>query len=509
MDNIVDNSRTIKFIEELGTNSEASVLKLKSSKIGVYISYSWYNTQNGIIMLEFLIDILIRMFTTIIIEIEGMQIQEPGIHLYSLAQRAKSINRNIFIGSIDVCSASIMIGNSKKNKKCDIYISSNGWESYTGFEMIDINAENSSTNPIGAALSAAMGAAEIFKYVLRDEFKSANKKLKFNYTHLSAFDYSVNSRGTENPDLPEYINIGETTLIGAGAVGMAFVSVLKYLNVAGELVVVDNDKVDASNLDRYMGIYADSINVYKTDVVKNTLSHVHGLNITGINNKYQQYAENFGRFIDIAICTVDNDEARQELQSDLPRLILNGATDQSTFSISRHDFLHEACLGCVYPIEKNKFINEERFSRMLGIPVGNFTYRYENNVPLAEGDIERIKKHINSQEVNLSLKVGMTLRDFLADRDICGRIRLPGNYQIHGTIGFVSAMPGILLAGELIKERYFKKNVLNNLFHVNTLVGPSKNSLQLRHKIKECSSYCYDPIMVGVYKDKYKSSNNV
>ena len=79
------------------------------------------------------------------------------------------------------------------------------------------------------------------------------------------------------------------------------------------------------------------------------------------------------------------------MQSDLPRLILNGATDQSTFSISRHDFLHEACLGCVYPIEKNKFINEERFSRMLGIPVGNFTYRYENNVPLAEGDIERIK----------------------------------------------------------------------------------------------------------------------
>ena len=57
-----------------------------------------------------------------------MQIQEPGIHLYSLAQRAKSINRNIFIGSIDVCSASIMIGNSKKIK-CDIYISSNGWES--------------------------------------------------------------------------------------------------------------------------------------------------------------------------------------------------------------------------------------------------------------------------------------------------------------------------------------------------------------------------------------------
>ena len=30
MDNIVDNSRTIKFIEELGTNSEASVLKLKA-----------------------------------------------------------------------------------------------------------------------------------------------------------------------------------------------------------------------------------------------------------------------------------------------------------------------------------------------------------------------------------------------------------------------------------------------------------------------------------------------
>lgn len=501
---IVDNSRTVKLIGELGANAQVSVEKMQKSVIGIYISSNWYNSINGKIALEFLVDMLIRMFNTIVIEVEGISV--PDFYLDTLIQKAKSINKNIDLDNTDMCNISIMIGNDYKQKRCHTYISCNGWEAYSGNEMVEIKAEDSLANPIGACLSSAFGATEIFKFILREELESANKKLNFKNNKFSALTYDY-SNSCRNPCLPAHINIGETLLIGAGAVGMALISVLRHLNIGGNLTIIDKDIIDASNVDRYIGVYADNINKYKTSVAKAKLSHLQDLSVIEINSKYQQYVENFGRVIDLAICTVDNDETRQELQSDLPRILLNGVTGQSTFSVSRHDFINDGCLGCLYPIEKDKFVNEEKYSRALGIPVGDFTYRYENNIPLTQADIDKLIKYINNQEINHTLKAGMTLREFLANRDICGRLNIPGDSQIHGAIGFVSAVPGILLAAELVKEIYFKNHVLNNLFHSDTLIGPSNHSLQLRKKVSECSSYCYDPIMQQVYKSKYTESD--
>lgn len=499
---IIDISRTLKLIEELGANAQVSVQKMQKSVIGIYISSCWYNSINGKIALEFLVDILIRMFSIIVIEVEGINPLKPDFYLFNLIHKANSINKNITLDNTDMCDISIMIGNDNKQKKCHIYISSDGWEAYSGYKMVEIKAEDTKVNPIGASLSSAFGAAEIFKCILKEELEAANKKLKFMDIKFSAFTYDSGDC-SRNPSLPDDINIGETLLVGAGAVGMAFISVLGHMNIRGNLTIIDHDIVDASNLDRYIGVYADSINKQKTSVSKATLSHLQNLNITEINSKYQQYVESFGRVIDIAICTVDNDETRQELQCDLPRILLNGVTGQSTFSVSRHDFINDGCLGCLYPIEKDKFVNEEKYSHALGIPVGDFTYRYENNIPLTQTDIEKLIKYINTPEIKITLKAGITLREFLADREICGRFNILGDSQIQGTIGFVSAIPGILLAAELMKERYFKDYVLNNLFHSDTLAGPGNHSLQLRRKVNECSSYCYDPIMSELYKSKY------
>lgn len=506
MNNIIDNSRTVKLIEELGANAQVSVDKMQKAVIGIYISIDWYNSINGKIALGYLVDILMRMFNTIIIEVDGINV--PDLHLATLMKKAESMKKNIILGNTNVSTISIMIGNDYKQKQCHIYISCNGWEAYSGYEMIKIKAEESLVNPIGACLSSAFGAAEVFKCILKEELESANKKLDFKNNRFSAYTYdhinSCRSPG-ENPALPEYINIGETLLVGAGAVGMAFISILRYLdNIGGNLTIIDNEIIDASNLDRYIGVYADSIDKYKTNVAKASLSHLQDLSIIEINSKYQQYVESFGRVIDLAICTVDNDETRQELQCDLPRILLNGVTGQSTFTVSHHDFINDGCLGCLYPIEKDKFVNEEKYSQALGIPVGNFTYSYENNIPLTQTDIDKLIKYLKNPEINSTLKAGITLREFLSNHEICGRLNIPGSTQIQGTIGFVSAVPGILLAAELIKERYYKNYVLNNSFHSDTLASPSNHSLQLRKKVSECSSYCYDPIMQQVYKGKYR-----
>lgn len=505
MNYILDNSRTVKLLEELGANAQASVDKMQEAVIGIYISIDWYNSVNGKIALEFLVDILMRMFNKIVIEVDGIDV--PDSYLATLIQKAESIKKNIFLGDVNVTTISIMIGDDNKLKNCNIYISCDGWEAYSGYEMIKIKANDSLVNPIGACLSSAFGAAEVFKCILKEELKSANKKLDFKNNRFSAYTYDhincCQSSG-ENPVLPTVIDIGETLLIGAGAVGMAFISVLGYLNnIRGALTIIDNDIIDESNLDRYIGVYIESIGKYKTTVAKNSLSHLKDLSVIEINSRYNQYVESFGRLIDVAICTVDNDETRQELQCDLPRILLNGVTGQSSFTVSHHDFINSACLGCLYPIERDKFVNEEKYSRALGIPVGNFTYMYENNIPLQQADIDKLINYLKNPQINSRLKAGITLREFLSNPEVCGRLYIPGEKQIQGTIGFVSAVPGILLAAELIKEKYFNDYVLQNTFHSDTLTNPSKYSLQLRKKFSECSSYCYDPIMHHVYKSKY------
>ncbi|MEI7463166.1 MAG: ThiF family adenylyltransferase, partial [Candidatus Taylorbacteria bacterium] len=322
-------------------------------------------------------------------------------------------------------------------------------------------------NPIGAAMAAALGSAEVFKYVLKDELNKIGRKIDFKTLRFSCFSFIANEEKAENPALPDLIDIGDVKMIGAGAVGMAFVAVLKYLKISGSLTVIDNDIVDNSNLDRYLGVYNESIGKYKTHIVKEVLNHIEGLNVICNSNNYQHYVETYGRNMDVAICSVDNDDARQELQCDLPRIILNGATGGSTFSVSRHDFLNYACLGCLYPTDQEKFKNEEKFAQMLGVPVGVFTHKYENNIILNEFEIEKIKQYIDIPERLLNNNKGITLRSLLGDSEVCGRFKLPNDIGISGAIAFVSAMPGLLLAGELIKERYFKLDVLKNAFHVN------------------------------------------
>ena len=502
--NLIDNSRTAKFSEEIGLDPDLILKKILSTKIGIKISPKYLETKNGQVILEFLIDIHFRMFTEIVIDVGELNF---NIHkdLDKLITNSKLFNRKINIGSIEECDVKLLIGEKVKDEKYHFYISSNGWLSYVSpIEPAAIEI-NYLCNPIGAAMAAALGSAEVFKYVLKDELNKIGRKIDFKTLRFSCFSFIANEEKAENPALPDLIDIGDVKMIGAGAVGMAFVAVLKYLKISGSLTVIDNDIVDNSNLDRYLGVYNESIGKYKTHIVKEVLNHIEGLNVICNSNKYQNYVETYGRNMDVAICSVDNDDARQELQCDLPRIILNGATGGSTFSVSRHDFLNYACLGCLYPTDQEKFKNEEKFAQMLGVPVGVFTHKYENNIILNEFEIEKIKQYIDIPERLLNNNKGITLRSLLGDSEVCGRFKLPNDIGISGAIAFVSAMPGLLLAGELIKERYFKLDVLKNAFHVNSLYGPSKNSGILRTKVneKECSCYCSNPIMIELYNRKY------
>jgi len=55
---------------------------------------------------------------------------------------------------------------------------------------------------------------------------------------------------------------------------------------------------------------------------------------------------------DRVVLCVDNVVSRYAVQSDLPRLLLNAGTNAYSFQASRHDFLNEACLACLYPPRK-------------------------------------------------------------------------------------------------------------------------------------------------------------
>lgn len=501
---IVDNSRTMKFAEELGLDSSFIINKLIHVRVGIAISSNYYVTNNGRITLEILLDIISRMYTDIVIEIDHDN-QVSYEDLEYLINRINSIGRNISYGNIDITNIRILIGDNFCNKKFHFYISSNGWEAYVSPVESDAKTLNNLNNPIGAAMAAALGATEIFKYALKDEFDKIGRTLIFKPLRFSCFSYLSNEELKDNPELPKEIHIDEITMIGAGAVGMAFISVLQHLNLFGTITVIDNDIVDSSNLDRYLGVYKDDLGNYKTHIICNRLKHLKNVKVMCHSGRYQRFTETYGRKIDIAICTVDNDDTRQELQCDLPRIILNGATGASTYSVSRHNFLDDACLGCLYPIDPSKFLNEEKFAKMLGIPVGDFSHKYDNSIPLNNIEIQVISQHINIPERIINQSKDVTLRDILTDHEVCGRYKLPNSTDIAGAVGFVSAIPGILLVGEVLKEKYFKSSVLRNTFHVDSLYGTSKHSYTLRTKLPkgECSCYCRDDIMIEIYKSKY------
>jgi molybdopterin/thiamine biosynthesis adenylyltransferase len=498
--NLGFHNENIKFLDHIGM---ADVTELTNKKIALKLNLNFKDNINAQNIYILCANLLARLFINIdfiIPESTQLVINESNINI-PLSEYVLSLVKNIFKdGNYNFYTKSISnkydgiltIGNCNKSNVYETCIISNGWNIY--INKNNINSFN--INPIGACAAACFGVSELFKKVMRTNSKPINE-MEFS---LLNYNYEV---PLFNPELPESIDIGEVTLIGAGAIGSSFIYSLNCLkNVKGRLNVVDNDKYTESNLNRYIISNNSTIDLPKVNNVENLLMQHTDIDIKKFFMNYDEFKKT-NRKVDTIITAVDKRITRYNIQGDLPKLIIDSSTTNTYIDLHRVDFgSGGACLGCLYEPDEQDELQYNYISERTGISLERVKLLYDTNQGLNEDDISIASQKINK---DLSFYINQPI-DTLYSHVYCGSAIIENaknSDPIVAPISFISALAGTFVTSELIKARYFPEYVIKNHFCINTFSSPNPSLHKYINSDKNCK-YCGNKDFIDAYKEKWE-----
>jgi molybdopterin/thiamine biosynthesis adenylyltransferase len=413
--------------------------------------------------------------------------------------------------SNDYWDAALCIGPSKNELKNAISIASDGWVAYVSTNKLS-TCFTEKSNPIGAYTAACIGGMEVFKKVfLKKSNLIAPEKEPFDVRWrlrfiegliaFSAFDYRVHVNHPRNPPLPSCIDLGDLCMAGLGAGGGAAAYALASLHgLQGRLRLIDPDEVKAGNMNRYLyALDADSIqNAAKVHVVKGLFRRFERLDLQEYACSYQELkeSEKIGTK-DVLISTVDTKETRRSIQWDMPRVILDAAVVSTEFYVRRVDIGRSPCLLCTHKADKVERPVEEVLSEVASLNPKEIIRLRSTNALFTQEHINQMRK--SSEMHGFALP---SVSDHFSDWLIrhCGELASPaGRERI--PLPFATILAGILIAGEVIKDRHFPNDSIQNFYSYDMINVPHNGPIQLK-PVTGCI-FCSFPKTKEMYAKKY------
>ena len=352
----------------------------------------------------------------------------------------------------------------------------------------------------GFLYAACMGAAQVLLHVLNGISAPYRPMVPFSFSLLDLLP-----SGAEI-ETPRIITIPETHLVGVGAVGSAAIYALGHLEeLRGALHLIDNEKVDETNLNRYVLMRRRDIGCWKVDVGSEALARS-AIEPVLFRGAFSSYVERHGSAVNLLLSPVDSPEGRRGLATELPRRVINAATGGTTVTVSTHGFNDgKACLHCLYPVAPNSESREDIMAADMGLPVELVRELVRTNAPVGEQLVAQIEAHRGVEQGRWADKAEAPVDSFYV-RAVCGdaTLSLPGA-NVVAPLSFISASAGILLAVELVKAAnpQLRRWALDNYFRVDTLKHPNPAFRQLRPQDPSGTCICRDPDYVEIYSEKY------
>lgn len=307
----------------------------------------------------------------------------------------------------------------------------------------------SDANSVGASVAAGLAAAEIFKRLIADlPLRPGLRVVPVERLVFSAYDYGLAAGA--NPPLPAAIDVDGVVVVGLGGIGSAFVAAAASLpGLAGSLTLVDKDELDATNLNRHLVARPGDMGP-KVALCRRALA---------FHPDVDARAEWFDEFVaargdrhELVVVGVDHDRVRRAIQASRPRLILNAGTSESaSFQVTRHDYLTGACLACIARDDLRDRPVERELARQLGLELET-VLRFQASGEPVPAALLRVAGALSEIEVT---RLGdRPLAEI--QRRVCAEVPLgTGREEAAVSISFLSALPGFLLLGEVIKERSY------------------------------------------------------
>lgn len=462
----------------------------------------------GSVSLDLAISLLSRLYPKI--KISDLTNENQEI-VEKLTEKASAINSSIEITQ-ETPTISLVIGSTKldnDNLRKIIYVGSDRWIAKLSTEN-PVGSGNSNL-PFAAGASVCIGVSNVFRFIFNKliddcEFDNDVKLSLINLTQTDEF---------EKNDIDQ-IDIDKIILVGFGAIGNGFVWALSNTpNIKGRFTIIDHEKIELSNLQRYCLAEEKHIGMSKVNIAENLFRDTE-IELNTFESKWAEYLNLNGNWKNELVCVgVDSAKDRIAIQSSLPKTILNAYTENNLIGITRHsNFVESACLSCGFIPEQKvkdyslivadnlKIPSQERLIR---------EYLY-NNIPVDRKIIELVAK-ANSVEIKELLQYeGQNINIFYSTV-VCGGYLLSKSnsngeaIDIEAPLAFQSALAGILLASELIisklelRSTEFKNHTqLYPLFPIKRDINPNNHTME-RDKTSRC--ICDDEDFKKAYVNKW------
>lgn len=385
-----------------------------------------------------------------------------------------------------------------------VYVGSDAWLAKVGSS--GPFGSGASSNPCGAAAAASIGVANMFRLVFADLLPTSSPDV------FAEVDVLHSRIGSLSSVLPECgVDLGETHLVGLGAIGRAAAWTLSQVpGLHGRLVLVDHETIEHSNLQRY--VFATQRDQRRSRLKVEAAAEMFtqpGLRVIQQPYRWGDYLRQRGDCVLQRVATaLDTAVDRIAVQAALPRRVLNAWTQPGDLGTSRHDFIEGACLACLYLPNGEVPSLSQSIAHTIRLPEMEVRAVLEVDGPVTGELLERICMATGVERSDFRDLVGLPLRVFY-QKAVCGTKLFPAAVggdrgEMAVPMAFQSALAGVLLAvdiladaGDLRSGRIMPVTSIDLMKRVPSLLTqPSA-----KHPSGRC--ICQDPVYVRVYGEKY------
>jgi hypothetical protein len=203
-----------------------------------------------------------------------------------------------------------------------------------------------------AALAAALGVADVFKRAIRHPRQEWMGSMAWCTWSHGLSTASPDKIEIQELPVPDKLDLGRVLLAGVGAIGSALLYILAMQRLQGDLTLLDQDQVDASNLNRSpMFTALDAfLAALKTDVCARYIEGSGAEARTVAGSWHERGAEVASVPFDLWISLTNEGGAWAAVPLQLPPVVLHGTTTSGWgFAFGRHIPRVEDCTFCRLP----------------------------------------------------------------------------------------------------------------------------------------------------------------
>lgn len=250
----------------------------------------------------------------------------------ALLETVQQLNPNVSVRDGVPSGPYFAIGSSKA--KPVVTVGGDDWSVAVGREC------PVSFNVFAGGVMSCIGVAQVFRRV----FKLGEEAPPDEWS-WSLVSHEIGGGMGASQVAPFRRRLGNTCLVGAGAIGHGLAWALRAAEVSGAITIIDSQTIDETNVLRYTLARSDDVGISKPEILRRELPN---LDVQPIFADLGEVGEQIGN-AEVVLSAIDSPHGRLALQALLPKGILNAWTQPPDLGVSAHfSFGDSPCLACLY-----------------------------------------------------------------------------------------------------------------------------------------------------------------